>query len=100
MPRDSVLVVDKNPKFLEKTREILNEADHPMLEAEDAERAREMLTRDRPAIVFSNVLLPGQSGFDLCRHIKTAHDETIPVVLMLANDDGETVARVFQAGAE
>jgi two-component system cell cycle response regulator len=101
MPRDAILVVDKNPKFLEKTREILVESDHPMLEAEDAAAARVVLSRDRPAIVLSNVLLSAaESGFDLCRHIKKNHDEAVPVVLMLANDDAETVAKVFQSGAE
>lgn len=48
----------------------------------NCEDARMHLSRQRPDLVLLDVMLPGQSGFELCHELKTnASTEQIPVVI-------------------
>jgi PleD family two-component response regulator len=98
MRRATLLVADRNPRFLEKTAEILSEAGHTMVSATDGTQARARLTKELDG-VLTHAALPGLSGFALCRLAKEK-DPTLPVVIMFSAEDqrGEVEAR--RAGAD
>jgi diguanylate cyclase (GGDEF)-like protein len=98
MRRATLLVADRNPRFLEKTGEILAEAGHTMVSATDGQAARMRLTRELDGMLV-HAALPGLSGFALCRLAKE-RDPTLPVVIMFSAEDerGEVEAR--RAGAD
>lgn len=98
MRRATLLVADRNPRFLEKTQEILEEAGHAMIGVTDGQKARERLVREVDG-VLAHAALPGLSGFALCRLAKE-QDPTLPVVIMFSAEDprGEVEAR--RAGAD
>jgi diguanylate cyclase (GGDEF)-like protein len=98
MRRALLLVADRNPRFLEKTQEILSEAGHEMIGVSDGHDARGHLTRELDG-VLCHAALPGLSGFALCRLAKEK-DPTLPVVMMFSAEDhrGELEAR--RAGAD
>jgi diguanylate cyclase (GGDEF)-like protein len=96
----TVLVCDKNRKFLEKTAEILEGAGYEMLAAQDAGEAREMLAYHRPHVVLLNARIPGDSGYDLCRYVKSDIDRATPVVLMFSRDDEGTTNVMVESGAD
>jgi PleD family two-component response regulator len=98
MRRATLLVADRNPRFLEKTQEILEEAGHDMIAVTDGQKARERLGKEIDG-VLAHAALPGLSGFALCRLAKE-QDPTLPVVIMFSAEDprGEVEAR--RAGAD
>jgi PleD family two-component response regulator len=93
MRRATLLVADRNPRFLEKTAEILGAAGHTMIAASDGQAARLKLTRELDGVLV-HAALPGLSGYALCRLAKEK-DPSLPVIIMFSAEDeqGETEAR-------
>lgn len=89
MRHASVLVVDKDPRFLEKTAEILASASFDMLSARDALEARDLVVHKRPDVVFVSARLRGDEGYELCRFVK-AHERVTPVVLVFSREERDT----------
>ena len=98
MPR--VLVVEDSPTQAQQLALILEDAGFEVEIAPDAERGFARLAHDRFDLVLSDLLLPGDSGFDLCRRIKAdPHLRGIPVVVCTSQADPFNVLRGLQAGA-
>src|SRR5438046_8958839 len=98
MRRATVLVADRNPRFLDKTAEILGEAGHIMIPASDGQAARLKLTAQLDGILV-HAALPGLSGYALCRLAKEK-DPTLPVVIMFSAEDEQGEAEARRAGAD
>src|SRR5690606_34510695 len=80
-----VLIVDDSPTQLEALRSVLVDAHLQVLTATSGEEAYEMACRERPELVLSDVIMPGMSGFDLCRAIKQTMGEAAPAVVLLTS---------------
>jgi len=93
------LVADGSPRFLERTRDILESAGYDMIPAADGDAARVHAETGRADAVLASVNLPRLSGYELCRQIKKL-DPTVPCVLMFGQGEPRQPARVWQAGAE
>jgi len=98
MRRATLLVADRNPRFLEKTAEILGEAGHNMISANDGQAARLKLTGQLDGLLV-HAALPGLSGYALCRLAKEK-DPTLPVVLMFSAEDEQGEVEAKRAGAD
>jgi PleD family two-component response regulator len=98
MRRATILVADRNPRFLEKTGEILEEAGHVMVSAGDGQAARLKLTPQLDGLLV-HAALPGLSGYALCRLAKEK-DPTLPVVLMFSAEDEQGEVEARRAGAD
>jgi PleD family two-component response regulator len=98
MRRALLLVADRNPRFLEKTQEILAQSGHEMIGVSDGNDARMRLSRDLDG-VLCHAALPGLSGFALCRLAKEK-DPTLPVVLMFSEEDHHGELEAKRAGAD
>lgn len=94
----TVLVVDDAPD----NRMILSELLKPLyrvIEASDGETAVRMATDERPDIILLDVVMPGMSGFDVCRQLKS-HGETrgIPVIFLTSLNAPEDETRGLVLG--
>jgi len=99
MPR--VLIVEDSPTQARQLALILEAADFEVETAPDAECALERLALAPFDIVLSDLMLPGDSGFDLCSRIKTnPRLRSIPVVVCTSQADPVNVLRGLQAGAD
>ena len=98
MRRALLLVADRNPRFLEKTSELLSEAGHEMIGVTEGHEARTRLTREIDG-VLCHAALPGLSGFALCRLVKEK-DPTLPVVMMFSAEDHQGEKEARRAGAD
>lgn len=57
--------------------------------------------RDKPDIVILDIMLPGQSGLDVCRKIKTnAELKDIPVIILSAKSEELDVVLGLELGAD
>jgi PleD family two-component response regulator len=102
----SILVVDDSPetRFILKTQLELG-GYHEVLTAASAAEAFEVLglernTEPRIQAVLMDVSLPSINGIEACRRIKAApHLRHIPVLVVTASSDQETLREAFDAGA-
>lgn len=95
-----VMVVDDDPVFRHYLEAQLEMLGCQILPMEDGETAWNRIRCQPPDLVLSDVLMPGMSGVELCRRIKSAPDlQDLPVVLLTmagsrAKDEG------YRAGAD
>jgi DNA-binding response OmpR family regulator len=94
----TVLVVDDEPIVREVVVRYLERAGHQTLEADDGDRAREILESSQPDLVVLDVMLPGTDGLELCRWIRSRSE--LPVILLTAR--GEEADRIvgLELGAD
>lgn len=67
-------------------------------EAADADAAIKAVDADPPDVVIMDVRLPGRSGIEACREIRSAHPET-KVLMLTAHADDEALFSSILAGA-
>ncbi len=68
-----VLIADDEPHIrilLEQTLEELEEEGVELLIAENGEKALSMIKREKPQLVFLDVMMPKMSGFEVCQTVK------------------------------
>lgn len=81
-----LLIVDDEPHIrmlLEQTLEDLEDEEVELLIASDGEQAQEIITREKPQLVFLDVMMPKMNGFEVCQKIKKdlAMDDVYIVLL-------------------
>lgn len=77
-----VLLVEDSSTEIDIISRCLREAGIQVVTATSSEEAQEKLRYNRPDLILLDIVLPGRSGFELCRQIKANQStDTIPVVL-------------------
>jgi CheY-like chemotaxis protein len=66
-----ILLADDSPHAQRMGERILREEGYEVVSLTDGETAMVRLADVDPDLVIADVFLPGRSGFELCRHIKT-----------------------------
>ncbi len=79
---DEILVVDDDPDSRRVIAQSLSRAGYATALAADGDEALAIAEHGRPALVVTEVLLPGASGYELCRAIKDWYGSQVPVILM------------------
>jgi CheY-like chemotaxis protein len=93
-----VLLVDDDAQLRAMISQLLEEAGIPHDCAASAGEAWEKLRADVPAVVVTDVEMPGLSGLDLCRRIKAnPRTQFIPVLIMSGRPDYEAQAKAVGA---
>ena len=95
-----LLVVDDNTDMLKYLHQIMSDRYEVYL-MQDAERAWDLLLRDQHDLVVADIMMPGTSGLDFCRRIKTnSETQDIPVVLLTAREGIEYRIEGHEVGAD
>jgi putative two-component system response regulator len=96
-----VLVVDDNQDNTLLLQELLASRGYEVETADSAEEAEEKIHGRRPDLVLLDVVMPGRSGYELCRQLKEdAETRLIPVVMITGLTDREDKVRGIEAGAD
>jgi two-component system, chemotaxis family, response regulator PixH len=83
----TVLVVEDSITEMQLLRSYLQNAGLAVVSAKSGEEAQVKLTSQRPDLILLDVILPGQSGFELCRELKAdPNTSKIPVVICSTKD--------------
>ncbi|MEM9088059.1 MAG: response regulator [Cyanobacteria bacterium P01_F01_bin.53] len=78
----TALIVEDSLTDRELLTNYLQQSGITVQSAQSSEEALKMLETTPPDLVFLDVVLPGQSGFEFCRDIKTNEStQGIPVVI-------------------
>lgn len=79
----NILVVDDEQPVLEFIALVLADSGHQTMLASNGKHALELLEKERPDLVISDVMMPLMSGVELCQQLKgAAATAAIPVILM------------------
>ena len=95
-----VLVVDDDAIVRILAREALTKAGFTVAEAANGAEALTQFERCRPDIVLLDVLMPEMDGFSVCTSLRRlGGGKHVPVVIMTALEDVESVNHAYQVGA-
>ena len=99
-PAPTVLVVDDDPGARLLIGSALEMAGFRVSTAEDGAGALEAY-RARPVdCVVLDVVMPGMSGFDVCRELRALPEsQHVPILMQTSLDDMESVNRAYEVGA-
>jgi twitching motility two-component system response regulator PilH len=79
---NTILVVEDSPSELELMSHYLKESGYNVIQATGAKEALEKALSEKPDIVITDVVMPGMSGFELCRSLKKEPTtEKLPIVI-------------------
>ena len=100
MFRYKLLVVEDDKEIRKYLREILGR-EYRVLEAEDGLQGLELVIKELPDCVISDVMMPEMDGIELCKKIKT-NEKTchIPVILLTAKTAIEQRIEGLEVGAD
>ena len=92
-PRSPVLVVDGDAETCAGLVEPLARAGYTTTCAGTGEEALELAGREPPALAVIEICLPGISGYEVCRQLRAAFGDALPIVFVSA-DRTESYDRV------
>jgi two-component system, sensor histidine kinase and response regulator len=95
-----ILIVDDSPTQLDALRDILEHAGFEVVAARRGEDALRVAAQSRIDLVVSDVMMPGISGYQLCRRLKEEGSAPPPVVLLTSLSDPRDVVRGLECGAD
>jgi len=96
-----VLVVEDNEDNLLLMRELLESRGYEVACAADADEAEVAIRSTPPDLILLDVVMPGRSGYELCRKLKDdLATRLIPVVMITGLSDREDRVRGIESGAD
>jgi putative two-component system response regulator len=96
-----IVVADDEPANVDLLERWLARDGHAVYRAFDGEEALAIVAQHQPDLVLLDVMMPKQTGFDVCLALKRdAATRLIPVVLVTALQDTEHKIRGIEAGAD
>ena len=96
-----ILLVDDNPNNVLLTGELLSSRGYEVVSFGSAEAAQQAIREHPPDLVLLDVVLPGKSGYQLCRELKDdPFTRLIPIVMITGLTDRGDRIRGIEAGAD
>jgi len=94
-----VLVVDDEVDTAVFLKELLESKGYSVTTAKDGGQAQSSFVMRKPDFVVLDLILPGESGFEICERMKQT-DENTPVLILSAIDMGDARALASRVGAD
>ncbi len=96
-----LLVVDDTPVNLKLLADLLGAKGYGVVTASAGLEALEKVEKERPDLVLLDVMMPGMSGYEVCKKIRE-HPATVmlPVVMVTALDPAQERVKGIEAGAD
>jgi DNA-binding response OmpR family regulator len=97
----TILIADDEPNIVISLEFLLEREGYRVLIARDGQEALDTITRDRPAMVLLDVMLPKLSGYDVCQRIRQNPDwADVKVVMLTARGREVEIAKGLALGAD
>ena len=96
-----ILVVDDTPANVKLLADLAAAKGYRVLTASSGAEALKIISQSPPDLVLLDVVMPGMSGYDVCRAIRRdPATAMLPVVLVTALDPHEERVKGLEAGAD
>ncbi len=100
MRKGPILLVDDEPVVLQVHAAAVNHFGFETIIAETAEQAIGYVRSYRPAMIISDVQMPGDGGFDFVSNLDRAGLKTMPVVFLTGYNDIDIVRGGLKSGGD
>ena len=97
-PGASILVVEDDEQIAELMRDFLEAEGFRVRRAGSGSETRAQLARGNPDLVLLDVMLPDESGFEICRRLR--RDSAVPVLFLSARDSDADKIRGLGLGGD
>lgn len=98
---DLIAIAEDSPIQAEILRRILIEEGYRVIGANNGTDLVQLINRERPALVITDIIMPGMNGFEVCRRIKDDGNlKSIPVILVTSLTDPMDVLHGLECGAD
>ncbi|MDE0944572.1 MAG: response regulator [Alphaproteobacteria bacterium] len=95
----TILIVEDNEMNMKLFHDLLKLNGHNILQAKDGIEALEIARDRRPSLILMDIQLPGMSGLEITKLMKTDNDlKTIPVVAITALAMAGDEEKILESG--
>lgn len=99
--KQSILVVDDNVVNAMLLKELLASRGYPTVAVHNAAEAEAEIRREAPDLILLDVVMPGKTGYELCRELKEdSSTRLIPIVMITGLSAQEDRLKGIEAGAD
>ncbi|MBI2346522.1 MAG: response regulator, partial [Deltaproteobacteria bacterium] len=99
--RAKILIVDDNKVNVELIRAQLKPFNYECAAAYNGEEALSLIAQSPPDLVLLDLMMPGVSGYDVCKAIKQNKDTRfIPVIVITALQELDDKLKAIELGAD
>ena len=99
--KQSILVVEDHVVNAALLKELLSSRDYPTVAVHNAAEAEAEIRREAPDLILLDVIMPGKSGYELCRELKEdSRTRLIPIVMITGLSAQEDRVKGIEAGAD
>jgi diguanylate cyclase (GGDEF)-like protein len=97
---NDILIIDDTPANLTVLRQMLTEEGYRVRPALSGEIALNAIKADIPDLILLDIMMPGMSGFEVCKELKSdSRTREIPVLFISALNESEDKIKGFKLGA-
>lgn len=90
----TVLVIEDTPSEMELLSHYLRESGYSVIGLVSAKDALNKAIEVKPDVIITDVVMPGMSGFELCRSLKK-NPETQKVPIIICTSKGQEIDRLW-----
>jgi len=94
-----VLLVEENPETAQSMKTLLESQKYTVLTAKDGGQAHSIFVMRKPDFVIMELILEGETGFEICERFKQA-DKTVPVLVVSEIDREDSKRLAARVGAD
>ena len=94
----NVWIVDDDRSITWVLEKALQKADIPCKTFSEAESVLQAIKKEQPALILSDIHMPGKSGLEMLAEIKKSYPK-LPIIIMTAYSDLDSAVASFQGGA-
>lgn len=94
----NVWIVDDDRSIRWVLEKALQKAEIPCKTFSEAESVLQALKKEQPALILSDIHMPGKSGLEMLSEIKKVYPK-LPIIIMTAYSDLDSAVASFQGGA-
>lgn len=97
--KNSILIVDDQPQNIQLIGTLLRNL-YNLYVADNGEKAIKIAIDKKPDLILLDIMMPGLSGFEVCKILKSNTDTLeIPVIFLTAKNEAEDIVTGFSLGA-
>src|SRR5437868_4752114 len=82
-PKTKILIIEDDAHILLGLEEVLNSEGFEVAVCNRGDKAIEAVTKQKPALIVLDVMLPGLSGYDICKQLRLKK-LTTPILMLTA----------------
>jgi len=98
MTSAKILIVDDEPQIRRVLRTTLTSQGYAVIEAKTGDEALELFRDERPDLVLLDMNMPGRSGIETCRELRSSSD--VPVIMLTVRNTERDKVHALDAGAD